>query len=518
MSKSILIGWGRRSINPGRPVAIPGQFHLRVSLGELSPITVSALAMDNGEDSVIFASIDMVVCRGGLLDAVVEKLEKIAPEVPVDKIVLNATHTHAGPGVSPYGDISGLDILTSKETVDFLAGRVAEAVAEAWKNKAPGQVAYGYGFATVGHSRRVIYQDDVSKRPAALAKPGIAVNGHGVMYGNTNDPMFSHYEAGSDSFINLLYTFDLAGKLTGAIVNVPCPAQTGEHLWVLHAGFWHQTREKIRAKHGDIGLICQSAAGGDLAPRQLHYLDAELRRYKLKFPEKYAELEAHPFPYPEGFFKTPEGTARRRKQDMLDFLRAEDIGERIAAAFDEVLAWASKEKLSAPELKHELKNVRLDRRFFPDDIYNVEKANYEALAKKEYVDTGNKWPDVMANSTLFASRARCKRVMEDHDRDQADQKLGTSIHAVRIGAASFVSNRFELFIDYMHRIQARSPFVQTFIVQLVADRGPEGGTYLATERAIANKGYSASPYCNRVSPSGGQQLVENTLGMLEEMK
>ena len=518
MSKSILIGWGRRSIAPDRPVAIPGQFHLRVSLGNLNPVTVSALAIDNGEDSVIFASVDMVVCRGGVLDAVVAKLEKIAPEVPADKIVLNATHTHAGPGILQFADISGLDVMTSKETIDFVATRIAEAIAEAWKNKTPGQVAYGYGFATVGHSRRVIYLDDVSKRPRALAKPGIAVNGHGVMYGNTNDKMFSHYEAGSDSFINLLYTFDMAGKLTGAIVNVPCPAQTGEHLWVLHAGFWHQTREKIRARHGDIGFICQSAAGGDLSPRQLHYLDAELRRFKLKFPEKYAELEAHPFPYPEGFFTTEEGAEKRRKQDMLDFLRAEDIGERIAAAFDEVLEWASKDKMSAPEFKHEVKDVLLDRRLFPEDIYQAEKANFEALADKEFVNTGNKWADVKDNSILFSARNRCRTVMDTHDKEQTDRQLRTSIHALRIGDASFVSNRFELFIDYMHRIQARSPFVQTFIVQLTADRGPEGGSYLATERAIANKGYSASPYCNRVSPSGGQQLVENTLEMLDDIK
>jgi len=27
------------------------------------------------------------------------------------------------------------------------------------------------------------------------------------MYGNTNDEQFSHYEAGADPFINLLYTF-----------------------------------------------------------------------------------------------------------------------------------------------------------------------------------------------------------------------------------------------------------------------------------------------------------------------
>ena len=72
-------------------------------------------------------------------------------------------------------------------------------------------------------------------------------------------------------------------------------------------------------------------------------------------------------------------------------------------------------------------------------------------------------------------------------------------------------------MDYQHRIQARSPFEQTFIVQLVT--GPNGcGSYLATERGEANKGYSASPYCNQVSPKGGQQLVEETLKALEGMK
>ena len=82
---------------------------------------------------------------------------------------------------------------------------------------------------------------------------------------------------------------------------------------------------------------------------------------------------------------------------------------------------------------------------------------------------------------------------------------------------AFATNRFELFIDFMHRIQARSPFVQTFIVQLTAD--PRGrGSYLATERAQKNKGYSATPYCNQVSPKGGQQLVEQTLKMLDEAK
>ncbi len=517
MGRQLDIGWGRRSLVPNRPVAIPGQFHLRISKGMFNPVTVNALAIDNGDDAVIFVSADIVVCRGGTLDKTVAKLKAMAPEVPADKIVMNATHTHAGPGATSYERVNELDMLSSEETIDFISTRTAEAVAEAWKNRAPGKVAYGYGFATVAHSRRVIYLDDLSKRPDAAARPGIMVDGHGKMYGNTDDPQFSHYEAGTDSFINLLYTFDPNGKLTGAIVNVPCPGQTGEHTWVLHSGFWHNVREKIRARHGDIGIIAQCAAAGDLSPRQLHYKQAELRRYKLKYPEKYADLCEHPFPYPKGFFRTEAGREKRRQEDILDMLRAEDIGERVSAAFDEVLEWAGKEKLAAPELRHAVRTVKLDRRLFPEDIYREECENYRKLMEKEWQHTDNPDADLRDNSILSAARARCRKVKETYENQNTDRRFDTTIHAVRIGDAAFVSNRFELFMDYMHRMQARSPFVQTFIVQLTAVPGLEGGTYLPTERAVANKGYSASPYCNLAAASGGQQLVEASLEMLKTL-
>lgn len=93
--------------------------------------------------------------------------------------------------------------------------------------------------------------------------------------------------------------------------------------------------------------------------------------------------------------------------------------------------------------------------------------------------------------------------------------LHTVVHAVQVGDIAFASNRFELYQDYMHRIQARSPFMQTFVVQLASF---EGGTYLPTERGVKNKGYSASLFCNVVGPEGGQDLVEGTLRMLNELK
>ena len=517
MSGQLNIGWGRRSIDPERPAAITGQFYLRVSQGCFQPVMAEALAIENGDDAAIFVSADIVGC-GMLLPVVREKLKPLAPDLPADKLILNATHTHSGPSpMKGYDFPHTVENLHGEEAADFIGGRIAEAVAEAWKNRKPGSIAYGYGFASAGLSRRVVYLDDVGKRlDVAAERAGFSVNGHGKMYGNTDDPQFSHFEAGTDNFINLLYTFDAAGKLSGAVINVPCPCQTNMHTWVLHPGFWHPVREKLRAEHGDIGIVAQCAAAGDLSPSQLHQKAAELRRYKLKYPEKYAELAAHPFPCPDGFFKDEAERKLRNDANLVDMLRAEDIGSRIAAAFDEVLEWASKDKQSAPELRHEVKNVALERRMYPEEVYRTELENSKTFMAEKWQLDGDPYAALRHNSTLAARRARCKRVIDTYEHPAENRTLETVIHAVRIGDLAFATNRFELFMDYMHRIQARSPFVQTMIVQLTAD-DTGSGTYLATERAVANKGYSASPYCNLVSPTGGQQLVDNTVEMLKEL-
>ncbi len=509
----LMIGWGRRSIEPGRPVAITGQFYLRVSQGEYNPVMTEALAIENGGDAVIFASVDMVGLRGGLLDKVRTKVRAAAPEIPDDKIVMNATHTHAGPSFSTAEPaVNGMTYMPSAKILDFLAAQIADAIVAAWKSRAPGMVAYGYGFATVGHSRRTVY---LNADPNAPGPKGGYTNGLARMYGDTADPNFSHYEAGTDAFVNLLYTFDAQGKLTGAVVNVPCPAQTNEHAWELHAGFWHPVREKLRAKYGDIGIIAQCAAAGDLSPRQLHYKQAELRRYELKYPEKMRAYRKRPLRYPDGVFKSEDERQGRMNADLLDMMRAEDIAGRIAAAFDEVLEWAGRNKLAAPVLHHAVRKVELERRLVSDAEYESAKANHEQLLAEK--NTPNYSPASPGARTLDARINRCLRTIRRYEKQKSDPRLATTIHAVRIGDAAFASNRFELFIDFMHRIQGRSPFVQTFIVQLTADPGAEGGSYLATERAAQGQGYSATISSNQVSPAGGQELVEQTLDMLNEL-
>jgi len=513
---NLKIGWGKRSIAMQGPVPITGQFYLRVSRGVFTPMLTQALVLENGSDAVIFVSCDVVKIDSRILLDAQKLLKKELPEIPVEKIIINATHTHAGPATN-LGEITypnKMKITPGSEVRTFLTRQVVDAVKEAWQKRAPGAIAYGYGFATTGHSRRVVYLEDIGKKYQGTT--GIAMNGFAKMYGDTNDPLFSHYEAGADPFINLLYTFDLAGKLTGAVINVPCPSQTNESAWALHASFWDNVRKKLQAKYGDIGVIAQSAAAGDLTPRQMHYLDAEIRRYKLKYADKIADYVKNPMPrYTwEG---APPVKVEPDSKEVIELMRAEDVANRITAAFDEVLGWAEKEKFSSPVLKHQVRKIKLEKRLFPKALVDQEKRSYDAIMKEKFVTEGTEFNMLRTNSVLNSRRNRLGGIVGRYKLQQKEPELETEIHVVRIGDIAFASNRFELFIDFMHRLQARSPFVQTFIVQLTAS--PENsGSYLATERARKNKGYSATPYCNQVSPKGGQQLVEETLKVLNELK
>jgi hypothetical protein len=483
-TQALTIGWASRDVSTSQPVGIHGQFHLRISEAVLDPITVTALAIDNGEDAVIFVSGDVTGFQGFLVRSIQDRVRTLLPDVPVEKIVLHATHTHT------TGDLAGMtqagkdypcsiEHMPTEEYREFFVASVAEAIGDAWHNRKPGYVAWGYGYAVAGHSRRTVYFDDTSKRPDAVGRSGMAVDGHAVMYGKTSDPMFSHFEAGADHFVHLLYTFDAARQLTGAIINVPCPSQCSEHASGLSADFWHEVRQNLRKTHGNLFVLPQCAAAGDLSPRILHGRKAQQRRFALK------------------------GTTERQ-----------EIADRITAAFDEVLAWASKDLRDALPLKHERQPIELARR-------RISKAecdeNVRALAELDaepFATTGSPLERLKHDSILAARRNRSRRVIQRYQDQDAHPSIPMTLHVVKLGEIAFAFNPFELYMDFMHRIQARSPFEQTFVVQLTGDGGSEGYGYLATERALWGGGYSASIYCNQVSPAGGQELVEATLKLL----
>jgi hypothetical protein len=86
------------------------------------------------------------------------------------------------------------------------------------------------------------------------------------------------------------------------------------------------------------------------------------------------------------------------------------------------------------------------------------------------------------------------------------------LHVVRLGDVAVATNEFELYTDYGIRMRARSPALQTFLIQLA---GP--GSYLPADRSIAGGAYGSILQSGLVGPEGGQALVEETLAALNAL-
>ena len=492
----IKIGWSRKEITTDKPVAIPGQMYVRVSEGVLDPVYVTALAVDGGKDGkpVIFLSCD--ISAPARIDQIVKKVTEADPTIPPYAVILNATHTHTSIplGDSTPTDPDGKEIYPTPEITKFFEEQAAAACVEAWQSRKPGGIAYGYGYAVVAHSRRVVYNTVMGDPKKSLMTPV----GRAVMYGNTNRPEFSHYEAGADHFLNVLFTLDEADRLTGMIVNVPCPSQVGAGLRMISADYWADVREAVAGEFGkDVYVLPQCAAAGDLSPKLLHYKEAEMRHFNLENGWNVGVAWSAEYPY------YPQKVAARRRE----------IARQILLGLKDVWSWAKKEIFTEVPVDHELLTLDLEKRKITAE--EAEECRQRIRWLDEAIENGTPEEKEKWRLNGRAARARNNTGIKLYETQEKEPTIPMRMHVARIGDVAFATCRFELYMDFMHRLQARSPFIQTFFVELA---GENGFNYLATKRAQENVGYSASMFCNKVSADAGQAIVEAALKSMNEMK
>ena len=441
------VGWAKRDMTPGRPAMLQGQMHRRIAREALDPLMVTALALEGGEpaDCAIIIACDLTFASDGLHRAVREQLGQRLPAVPADKIFLTATHTHTSVVLDDGAyERPGGEVMTPEECTAWVAARATEAAVEAWEARAPQAVGAAFGHAVVGHNRRVVYADGTAQ-----------------MYGRTDREDFVWIEGYEDHSLDLLFTWDAGGKLTGVIVDIPCPSQVDEHLELYSADFWHDIRCELRARFGEgLQVLSLCGAAGDISPHFVIYRreEEEMRRRR--------------------------GVSERR-----------EIAVRVADGVSRALDCSKPATADIP-FAHVVRRVGLSPRRSTKEEREWAKAEYERAVQSFEADSW--WP------TQLRAVA---------DGLQPAEPVPVEIHVLRIGDLVLATNPFELFLDYGLRIKARSPAPQTAIVQLAAGRG----SYLPTERAVRGGGYGAMPAVSTVGPEGGQELVEETLGMIQEV-
>ncbi|MBI3946092.1 MAG: hypothetical protein HY321_09250 [Armatimonadetes bacterium] len=453
------IGWASTDVTPERPVALQGQFHVRISESVNDPLLATALALESsgGEAQAVMVSCDRAGIPVAIQQRVREAVAARLPELEPRSIFLNATHTHTAPvieeGVFPPQDPC---VMTGTEYADLFVARVADCVARAWRSRAPGGVSWGFGHAVVGHNRRIAHFGGASQ-----------------MYGRTDREDFEHVEGYEDHGVDFLFTWNEEGALTGMIINLACPSQVTENALYVSADFWHEVRIEVAKRHGsDVFLLPQCSAAGDQSPHLLLHKAAEARARELR------------------------GVTER-----------EEIARRIAAAVDDVLPLAQADIRRDAPLHHVARTVDLPaRRITPGDYENAVRLYRENEARQP--DPA----DARAVSHRFVMLRRYQRVMDAYRTQGENPVYPVELHLARLGDVAFATNPFELFLDFGLRIKARCRAAQTFVVQLA---GP--GSYLPTARAVAGVGYGAAPVDNRVGPEGGQVLVEATLETLNAM-
>ncbi len=471
-AQRINIGWAKKDITPDKSVSLMGQFRVRISKYVNDPLFATALAIESEDKTqqAIMVSIDAVHVRNVVRDRCREILKDKLKDFDPSMLVINATHTHTAPIQIQgwYPKVESEDVMSAEEYFEILVNGIVEAAVEAWQNKKPGAISWGCGYAVVGFNRRAVYFD-----------------GNAIMYGQTNDPNFSHIEGYEDHSVELLFTYDEKKKLTGMIINLACPSQVTEGEWFVSADFWNEVREEIRNRYGEnVFILPQCSAAGDQSPHLLLRKEAAERMLRLK-----------------GFVdeNTPLGIAERI-----------EISRRIANAVDEVYEVVSKDIHNEVPFEHQNVILELPKRMVTDEELTAAKERVEfhtrelEKCKPDPTDGNYSWHYIQIR--------RFKDVIERYNRQKEEKTLPAEIHIIRLGDVAFTTNRFEYFLDYGIRIKARSKAVQSFVVQLAGE-----ATYLPTERAVKAKSYGAEVESNLVGPEGGQMIVDKSVEIINSM-
>lgn len=493
--EKIKFGWAEESIVPeGKKVKLAGQFYERISDVVETPISVTAFAVECGGDAAIFCSCDLVNTSSKLLSLAKAKLE--GDGVPLDKIMINAIHTHTSMNYSGGSDTvngsalgvlrdlmpdvkyeelvsySGNDLLDGDAAADFLAEKIATAVKGAWNARKEGFFATGFGRAAVGMCRRVCYTDGSAK-----------------MWGDTDTVTFTELEGGNDSGIELLYTFDEKKNLTGVIANVACPAQVLEHRSFISSDYFGKVKRNLRQIYGEaINLLALVSPAGDQCPRDL---------------VRWVEPES---PINDPNIVRNNVTVRKADPSMFDVKGCELVARRITneivCAFDNI---EDDDYVGMTELVH--KNIKMDmplRRVTP-------KETEEAItAIKEFAaENGDKPITFKENARMHVYAGTVARSVVQ----EKIEALPIEVHIIKLGNIVFATNPYELFLDYGNKIRARSKASQTFLVQLSC--GAHG--YLPTEKAERGSHYSAYVSSGDTGHEGGELLVRKTLKEINEL-
>ena len=450
-SAELYVGGATVSITPDRPVALSGQRRVRISKSVETPCTATALALESRRDEGGDHALFISCDLVAIRDGVIDEVrQRLEGRLEgFDLRKLIISATHTHTGP--------VMIEGRYELPDDGLMHPAE-----YREFLVGQLA---DVAQAAWEARSPGQAGWGLGYAVVAHNRRVVYSSGAaqMYGKTDRDDFIRIEGHEDHGVEVLFFWDRDDRLLATAVNIACPSQEVESRSAVNADFWHQIRETLQGRHGDdLFVLGWTGAAGDQSPRPMYRKAAEERMRKLRGTE-----------------------------------RLDDLAGRVVAAWEEAYQAAKKERFDNPRFVHHVDSVDLPIR----QATEAEAAEARKAAARYEGNPAEVW-----------NYRWNRRVVDRFESQAPDDVYPMELHAVRLGDIAIATNDFELFTEFGVRIKARSPALQTFLIQLA---GP--GSYIPSEPGSRGGGYSAIVQSNQVGHEGGTVLVERTVEALDAL-
>lgn len=239
-------GLAVRDITPATRMPMAGYAERKDRFDRVhDPLTFTAVVLEEGERRALIGAVDLVsMPRDGSLPELLEQLGGIVG-CPADSVMLNASHTHGGPIISPSArrEQADADKNVFESYRQFVYEQVADAAREAVANLREGSLWFGEGRTDLPISRRLERDGRILHAPA----PG----------------------APTDNRIHVLAFRDADDSLAAVGLKVSCHAvaTAWQHMITAdYPGAWRN--EFTRAFDGRVVPFFLQGAGADSRPRQ----------------------------------------------------------------------------------------------------------------------------------------------------------------------------------------------------------------------------------------------------------
>jgi hypothetical protein len=467
MPRTLLAGVARADITPPLGIAHAGwgaQTHQRAAGVDL-PLWVTALALSDGDETVVIVDIDLIYLWDTEAPGVLRTVER-ATGLPASHIRLAYTHTHSGPinGATWSTWIKdGAEMVSAYDAI--LEQQIVGVARQALAQLRPARVAAGFGEAHINVNRRF-------RRP----EDGAVICGR-------------NWEGPVDRQVQVVRIDGADGAPLAALVNYAChPITVGPDCDLItpdYPGVMKRVVEQatgatclfLQGATGDIGPIQGCARGGQAEYRRLgSILGHEASRV-------WWELEP-----------------RRRRERYAGTLES---GSPLALYADEALPDLDTTlRVGTRELRLPLKP------FAPSAELSAATAAHVERLDQLRIDGGDL--EAIRAETMFAKRAAMRADLAR--RNEGNTHRTVTLQTFTIGdqiALPVVPG--EPFCQIGMQVKADSPFPHT----LFAGYANLGWAYIPTADAYPFGGYEVeiTPF----APEAAAMVVEGSLALLRDM-